>query len=267
MGSVLIFDSGVGGLSVFEEVAALLPQQHVIYVFDNEAFPYGELDDETLIIRVSEMISKIISCHDVSLVVIACNTASTLVLPVLRSQLSVPIVGVVPAIKPAASLTKTKQIALLATPATVRRQYTHALIQEFASDCEVQLLATTDLVWMAEKKLRGENVDIEKLSLLLKEIKEDVDYLILGCTHFPLLKKELKQGLLNKECQIIDSGKAIANRVQQLLSEQKSKNDEANKKRHFVYSSALVSHQEKLNDYFYLCGFSKINTFPIFSDR
>ncbi|NCO47257.1 MAG: glutamate racemase, partial [Vibrio sp.] len=125
--NVLIFDSGVGGLSVYQEVQAKLPQLNYIYLFDNEAYPYGELNQEVLIKRVVRLVSDVVVKERIDLVVIACNTASTIVLPKLRSCLAVPVVGVVPAIKPASSLAN-KAVGLIATPATITRQYTHDLI-------------------------------------------------------------------------------------------------------------------------------------------
>lgn len=123
---VLVFDSGVGGLSVYQEIKCLLPQLDYIYIFDNEAYPYGELEQSVLIQRVKALVLDFVAKHEVDLVVIACNTASTIVLPTLREELTIPIVGVVPAIKPA-SLLSTKAVGLIATPATVTREYTHEI--------------------------------------------------------------------------------------------------------------------------------------------
>ncbi len=122
---VLIFDSGVGGLSVYKEIQALLPQLSYTYLFDNEAYPYGELDQKVLLQRVESLVTGLVNKEGFDIVVIACNTASTIVLPTLRSMLSIPVVGVVPAIKPASSLAN-KAVGLIATPATVTRQYTHS---------------------------------------------------------------------------------------------------------------------------------------------
>ena len=121
--SILIFDSGVGGLSIFAELQHQLPYASMTYLFDNQFFPYGELADEVLISRVCSLIKKAVADFDIQLVVIACNTASTLVLEPLRCLLSVPVVGVVPAIKPAAMATKNNCIGLLATPGTIARPF------------------------------------------------------------------------------------------------------------------------------------------------
>lgn len=216
---VLFFDSGVGGLSVFDAVRQQLPGLHYLYLFDNAGFPYGELPVETLIERCRALVCSMVSQQKVDLVVIACNTASTLVLPVLRPLLNIPVVGVVPAIKPAAKLTRNGCIGLLATPATVCRPYTDKLIQEFAPHCEVLRCGSTELVIQAERKLAGLPVEQAVIESVLQDWKNAQpcpDTLVLGCTHFPLLREEIWQVLPN--CALVDSGAAIARRVQHLLN-------------------------------------------------
>lgn len=219
MKTILIFDSGVGGLSVYQEIYRQLPHYQYIYAFDDAAFPYGELDEAVLVERTLHIVSSLVTKHNADLVVIACNTASTIVLPPLRAALSLPVVGVVPAIKPAALLSKTKSLGVLATPATVKRQYTQALIQEFASDCEVHLLGNTRLVEMAEMKLRGAQVDLDELTGILQPwFHTAIDTVVLGCTHFPLIKDEISQVFV-QATNVIDSGSAIASRVNSLLGD------------------------------------------------
>lgn len=267
MKSVLIFDSGVGGLSVYQEITQLIPNQHIIYAFDNAAFPYGELNDDVLVHRVCAMIRAIQEQYEISLVVIACNTASTLVLPPLRHLLDIPVVGVVPAIKPAATASKTKHIALLATPATVRRQYTHQLIKDFANTCQVDLIGSTELVYLAESKLRGIPITAPQLAPLLAQIDIKVDHLVLGCTHFPLLKAELAE-VLHSSCHIIDSGMAIATRVAHLLAAEsnvdRGDKEGETKRLHQVLSSAPVNGEIALNRELLKMGFEKIIRTPIF---
>lgn len=208
--NILVFDSGVGGLSVFQEIYKQLPNSNYIYMFDNKGYPYGELEHDKLISRVNELILSAVDCHDIDIVVIACNTASTIVLPSLRSKLSIPVVGVVPAIKPASVLSK-KAVGLIATPATVKRTYTHNLIKEYLPSLPVELIGTTELVDMAENKLRGESVNIKVLTAILSPLIGKIDVAVLGCTHFPLLSEEISQ-VLGSEVTLVDSGKAIANR-------------------------------------------------------
>lgn len=216
MKKIVIFDSGVGGLSVYKEVHQVLPDCQYIYCFDNAAFPYGELDSQVLIERCSTIVSHFVKQFNADLVIIACNTASTIVLSRLREQLSIPVVGVVPAIKPAARLSEKKVIGLLATPATVERDYTKELIAQYAQDCEVLMLGSTRLVEMGEKKVRGETIDLVELDAILQPWIGHIDCVVLGCTHFPLLRDEIAQVFANK-VKVIDSGRAIAKRVVQLL--------------------------------------------------
>ncbi|OEE63477.1 glutamate racemase [Enterovibrio norvegicus FF-33] len=262
--SVLIFDSGVGGLSVFQEVTKLMPEQHIIYAFDNAAFPYGELPDDVLVNRVCGMITALCAVHEISLVVIACNTASTLVLPPLRERLAVPVVGVVPAIKPAAAMSKSKKIGLLATPATVKRDYTQQLVRDFAPDCQVTMVGSTELVRMGEAKLRGVAVTTSVLESVLEPFIGQVDCVVLGCTHFPLLKPEIET-VLGKTCVVVDSGLAIASRVACLLNEKGDlKASFEGKHPHWVFSSASVKDERALNQEMAKLGFSAITLAPIF---
>ncbi|MBY5948641.1 glutamate racemase [Photobacterium rosenbergii] len=243
MKRVLIFDSGVGGLSVYQEIYAQLPNVQYIYAFDDAAFPYGELPEGELIARTRHIVSLLVERHSVDLVVVACNTASTIVLPTLRDVLSIPVVGVVPAIKPAATLSQRKVIGLLATPATVQREYTELLISQFASHCQVLRIGSTRLVEMAEQKLRGQTISITELEAILQPWRNRVDCIVLGCTHFPLIRDEITQAL-DGDVTIVDSGRAIANRVKDLLGEVTATSKEPN----LTYNSAAGINAAALNN-------------------
>ncbi|CCW30750.1 glutamate racemase [Xenorhabdus nematophila] len=217
--TILVFDSGVGGLSVYKEIRQLLPDLHYIYAFDNEAFPYGEKTADVIINRVVKVVDAIQKKHPLAVVVIACNTASTVSLPVLRERFSFPVVGVVPAIKPAAKLSCNRIVGLLATRATVNRGYTKELITRFATDCQVHSIGSAELVELAERKLHGKDVPLDELEKVLKpwlRMKEPPDTVILGCTHFPLIAEELSQ-VLPDGTRLIDSGAAIARRTAWLI--------------------------------------------------
>lgn len=221
---VLVFDSGVGGLSIVREIQQKLPFAPLVYASDNAFFPYGTKGEEELIARVDAVLRRITTAYSVDIIVVACNTASTLALPHIRSHFSQPIVGVVPAIKPAAMLSKSQVIGLLATPATIARPYTHNLIREHAPQAEVIAVGSSELVQLAEHKLRGEAVTAEKLKDILRPFFThprglEMDVLVLACTHFPLLREELAAQFL-PQVQLIDSGEAIARRVASLLKEQ-----------------------------------------------
>ncbi len=218
MASLLIFDSGVGGLSIATEIRQRTPELELIYVADNRNYPYGNLSEEALLERVSHLFPALLSRFQPDGIVIACNSASTLVLDRLRAITDIPIIGVVPAIKPAAKLTQTQHIGLLATPGTVQRAYTDRLIQAFAHDCQVTRIGTLELVEEAEKKLRGLSVDTHRIEQILTPCltSETLDVLVLGCTHFPFLHDEIRQ-ILGDSIEIIDSGEAIARRTEHVL--------------------------------------------------
>ncbi|MFJ5492230.1 glutamate racemase [Pectobacterium carotovorum] len=218
--TILVFDSGVGGLSVYDEIRQFLPDLHYIYAFDNEAFPYGEKSQQFIIERVVEIVSAVQQRHQLALVVIACNTASTISLPALRERFTFPVVGVVPAVKPAAKLTRNGVVGLLATRATVQRPYTHELIARFATDCQILSLGSSELVELAEAKLQGEAISISELQKILRpwlRLPEPPDTVVLGCTHFPLLAEELKMALPDGT-RLVDSGAAIAKRTAWLIA-------------------------------------------------
>ncbi|MCC4819412.1 glutamate racemase [Vibrio lentus] len=255
--NILVFDSGVGGLSVYKEISQLLPNHNYTYVFDNEAYPYGELDQQVLVRRVQTIVASFVATHAIDIVVIACNTASTIVLPTLRANNQIPIVGVVPAIKPA-SLLANKAVGLIATPATITREYTHELIKNFSSNKRVELLGSTRLVDMAEDKLRGEAINIEELQQILQPMINMVDVAVLGCTHFPLIKSEIQQ-VLGESVVLIDSGKAIAKRVQGLLGLE-SINKEGGVRE--VFCSALPKKESALNSMLKQLGFSSVQLRP-----
>ena len=226
MAHVLVFDSGVGGLSVVAELRALMPDVYITYVADDEFRPYGEKTEAQLKSRLPALLKTLVMTTKPDAVVIACNTASTTALGEIRDVLDIPVIGVVPAIKPAAQMSKTKAIAVLGTPGTVKRAYVDDLIADFASDCAITLVGSTGLVEMAERKLAGGRVDIgalkDEITLIFAPPPEDapnkakVDVVVLACTHFPLLVAELERAAPHK-VKWIDSGAAIARRTQLLL--------------------------------------------------
>lgn len=218
---ILVFDSGVGGLSILQAITSRVPGCERFYLSDNAAFPYGTKTEAELIARVSEVMDAAIAHIQPDLLVIACNTASTLTLPVIRSRFSLPVVGVVPAIKPAAQFSRSRVIGLLATPATVVRPYTQQLITDYAAKCTVISVGSSDLVWLAEQKLRGESVSDNAIRTVLEPFYQHpaiarMDTLVLACTHFPLVAEEISRQL-PANVTLIDSGEAIARRVQSLL--------------------------------------------------
>lgn len=222
MKRVLVFDSGVGGLSVLDAIAASGHALELDYVADNAWLPYGLKSDADLRARVPALLARLVEQWAPDAVVVACNTASTIALDAVRAALSVPVIGVVPPIKPAAAQSKTSVIALLATPATVRRAYTDDLIQQFAADKQVVRFGSAALVAAAEQKLRGAAPDPVAISEAIAGLFDapggaEIDVIALACTHFPLLAPELAAAA-PRAVLWLDSGEAIARRVAQVLS-------------------------------------------------
>ena len=156
--TILVFDSGLGGLTVLREIVGARPDAHYVYVADDAFFPYGHHSEEQIVARVVPLIGELIARHGPDLVVIACNTASTLVMSHLRNAYKVPFVGTVPAIKPACASSKTKRVSVLGTKGTVKREYTRRLIDDFAQGCEVTLVGSAELASLAESALSGNDV-------------------------------------------------------------------------------------------------------------
>ncbi len=220
--TILVFDSGLGGLTVLREVVAARPDAHFVYVADDAFFPYGHHSEDEIIARVVPLMGELIGAHDPDIVVIACNTASTLVLSHLRDAYSVPFVGTVPAIKPACAQSRTRRVSVLGTKGTVKREYTKALIRDFAQGCEVTLVGSPELASLAEAELSGASVsDGDILAELApcfvgEDATSRTDTVVLACTHYPLLLDRLKR-LAPWPVDWIDPAPAIARRVSDLL--------------------------------------------------
>jgi glutamate racemase len=220
----LVFDSGVGGLSISAAIRARLPHLRQSYLADDAFRPYGDKSEAALNIRIPSLLAPLCEVTQPDLVVVACNTASTTALPAIRAALNIPVVGVVPAIKPAAAQSKVKRIGVLGTPGTVRRSYVDDLIEQYASGCEVRLQGSVSLVEQAERLLRGERVDSAVIKAEIAPLfeEEPIDAVVLACTHFPLLIDALRDQALYP-VDWVDSGDAVARRVESLLSKMKPK--------------------------------------------
>ncbi len=221
MSGILVFDSGAGGLSVLREMRARLPNEDMHYLADLAAFPYGNWDEAALVDHIVSLVAQAAVSRNAKALVIACNTASTLVLPPLRARLDIPVVGTVPAIKPAAALTRTGLISVLATPGTVKRDYTFDLIARWAPDVAINLVGAAVLAELAEDKLAGRPVAPEKLKseiapCFVEKGPVRTDVIVLGCTHYPFLQEEIER-YARWPVQLVDPAPAIARRVAAVL--------------------------------------------------
>ncbi len=220
---LLFFDSGIGGLSVLGPTRELLPTAPIVYAADSAGFPYGTRSEADIASRVPALLGRLVERFHPRLVVIACNTACTIALDHVRAALDVPVVGTVPAIKPAAELTKSGVIGVLGTEATIRQPYVDDLAEKFASHCTVLRFGSAELVELAEAKLAGDGVTAEQVRRAASPLFEQaggekIDTVVLACTHFPLLRDELNEAFPGLRW--VDGGAGIARRVAYLTREQ-----------------------------------------------
>ena len=220
---LLFFDSGVGGLTVLQPARALLPNAPIVYAADSAWFPYGRRSEAEIAERVPELLGRLVAQFHPRLAVIACNTASTIALDHARAALDLPIVGTVPAIKPAAEMSKTRVIGVLGTEATVRQPYVDDLSARFAADCTMLRHGAPVLVELAEAKLAGEDIAVAAVRAAARPLFDQpggdaLDVIVLACTHFPLLAAELDAAFPGR--QWIDGGAGIARRIAYLTGGQ-----------------------------------------------
>ena len=221
---ILLFDSGLGGLTVLTELRKLLPDAAVVYAADLAGLPYGEKSEAEIAARVAGLLGRMTERFSPRLACIACNTASTIALGMVREVLSIPIVGTVPAIKPAAAMTRTGVIGLLGTAATIRQRYVDDLEAQFAQGKRLLRHASPALVHAAEAKLRGASVDPDLITqavagLRMQDGGDRIDVVVLACTHFPLLAVELGAAF-GPGVTLIDGAAGIARRIVSLIDGQ-----------------------------------------------
>ncbi len=214
---LLIFDSGIGGLSVLAAIRTRLPHAPLVYVADSAGYPYGTRSEAEIAGRVPALLGRLAERFDPELIVIACNTASTIALDAVRAALDLPIVGTVPAIKPAAALSKSRVIGVLGTEATVRQPYVDRLAAEFAADCTIVRHGSAELVELAEAKLRGELADPGAFrgiadAMFAHPQGDRIDVIVLACTHFPLVGQELAAAS-SRPVSFVDGSEGIARRT------------------------------------------------------
>jgi len=215
---ILFFDSGVGGLSIVAPARALLPQARFVYAADSAGFPYGTRTEGEIAARVPVLLGRLAERYRPRLIVIACNTASTIALPAIRAALDLPVVGTVPAIRPAALLSRTRTIGVLGTQATVRQAYVDDLAARYAGDCTVLRHGSAELVELAEAHLRGEGADAARFAAVLAGLfdqpgGEAIDVIVNACTHFPLVGSQLAAAAAPRAVRFVDGGDGIARRI------------------------------------------------------
>lgn len=219
---ILMFDSGVGGLTVLREARVLMPDRRFVYVADDKAFPYGAWEEPALQAHIVELFAKLLDRFQPAISVVACNTASTLVIDALRDRFpGHPFVGTVPAIKPAAERTRSGLVSVLATPGTVKRQYTRDLIGKWAQKCHVRLVGSNNLAGLAEAYMREGFVDEEAVRAEIAPcfVQHDdlrTDIVVLACTHYPFLANRMRK-TAPWPVDWIDPAEAIARRALSLL--------------------------------------------------
>ncbi|HEX7953005.1 MAG TPA: glutamate racemase [Burkholderiales bacterium] len=221
---ILLFDSGVGGLSVLAELRKVLPEAPVIYAADNAGLPYGSKTEAQIAARVAGLLGRMTERYRPRLACIACNTASTIALGMVREVLELPIVGTVPAIKPAAALTRSGTIGLLGTEATIRQGYVDRLEAEFAQGKRLLRYGAPELVAAAEASLRGEPVDSAVYARAADGLRcqpggDAIDTVVLACTHFPLVEAELAQAF-GSGVTFVHGAQGIARRIVHLTEGQ-----------------------------------------------
>ena len=257
MARILVFDSGVGGLSILRAIQshpailASAGQPHQwLFCSDNAFFPYGTKAEAALVQRVVQVLTALQAACRPDVVVVACNTASTVALAAVRAALPVPVVGVVPAIKPAARVSESRCIGLLATPGTIARAYTQQLIDEFAADCTVVRVGSSELVILVEAHLRGEPVNPAELQPIVAPLQaaiatQQLDTVVLACTHFPLVEEALRAQLPQVK-HWVDSGEAIARRVAWCLEQVPPAQPEGDAMDHLAFFTRLDASVEAL---------------------
>ncbi|WP_425619642.1 glutamate racemase [Buchnera aphidicola] len=235
---MLIFDSGIGGLSILKTIKMIFPNIHYIYILDNEVFPYGNKTEHFIIHRIITIIKKIKKIYPINIVLIACNTVSTVALSFLKKTFNFPIIGIFPDINAAEKITKNHIIGLIATKKTIQSSYTQKLVYEKSFNNAIKIISTNQLALIAEKKIRKiafSKLDLKKILTPWINLSIKPDTIILGCTHFTFLKKEIKESLhLSSSINFIDSRQKMLFALQNYLH--KLKNHQNIQQNIFLYS-------------------------------
>ncbi|TCK67539.1 glutamate racemase [Winogradskyella wandonensis] len=240
-----IFDSGIGGTSIFKEIHALLPLENIIYLADSANAPYGNKSRED-ILQLSVKNTELLIDRGCKLIVVACNTATTNAIAYLRQNYNIPFIGIEPAIKPASLNSRSKSIGILATKGTLSSALFHKTSDLYAKDVKVIEQVGEGLVPLIEAgQLHSQDIRDLLKKFTLPMIKAEIDYLVLGCTHYPYLIPELKK-ILPSHVTIIDSGLAVAKQTETVLRTKQILNNEASTPKIEFYSNGDISILKKI---------------------
>ncbi|QJC28302.1 glutamate racemase [Enterobacteriaceae endosymbiont of Plateumaris braccata] len=221
--TIFIFDSGVGGISVYSQIKKIFPEIHFIYLLDNKFFPYGIKSKNYIYKRCVKILKKISYHYYISLAIIACNTASVSSIPIIQNYFSFPIIGVTPVIKDSINITNNGVIGIIATKTTLENYYVKNKIEDFRQNCIIEVLSSQELVFLSEKKIQGLNISLKKIKKIFQpwyNLKIFPDTIILGCTHFPLILDELKK-ILPKNIKFLDSSIYILSKIKKIITKNK----------------------------------------------
>lgn len=221
-----LFDSGIGGTSIWKEIHQLLPNENTIYLADTKNAPYGQKSKEE-IIALSIKNTEFLLEQNAKIIVVACNTATTNAIKELREKFDVPFIGIEPAIKPAANNSKTQTIGILATKGTLNSELFNKTAEKFQDTKIVEQVGFNLVKLIEDGKMHSEEMTQLLHTYLEPMIEANIDYLVLGCSHYPYLIPQIKE-ILPAHIKIIDSGEAVAKQTQKLLEEKIGLNDSKN---------------------------------------
>lgn len=240
-----IFDSGIGGTSIWKEIHHLLPNEKTIYLADSKNAPYGQKSKEE-IIALSMKNTDFLLQMNCKLIVVACNTATTNAIKELREKYDVPFIGIEPAIKPAATNSKTQTIGILATQGTLNSELFHRTVQKYENTKIIEQVGHGLVQLIEDGKINSAEMTQLLHSYLTPMMEANIDYLVLGCSHYPYLIPQIRK-ILPENIQIIDSGEAVAKQTQNLLKEKIGFNSEKNNKAVFYTNTNPKVLEEILN--------------------
>lgn len=231
-----LFDSGIGGTSIWKEIHQLLPKENTIYLADTKNAPYGQRSKEE-IIELSIKNTEFLLEQNSKIIVVSCNTATTNAIKELRAKFDVPFIGIEPAIKPAANNSKTQTIGILATKGTLNSELFNKATEKFQDTTIIEQVGYNLVKLIEDGQMHSDQMTSLLHKYLKPMIEANIDYLVLGCSHYPYLIPQIKE-ILPKHIQIIDSGEAVAKQTQKLLVEKNGLNDSNTTSTSVFYTNA-----------------------------